>query len=158
VYIPVRILLAVVLLAASVPICIADIRRRRIPDVWSIGGAVAAFLVTLAMGRARLPENTAGAAIAFAAIRLVEQVTDGRIGRGDAKYSALIGFCLGPDGWFWALLAASLSGLVLASCLVALGKIDLDYPLPFAPLLAAGSFFSISCADQLTAAVLGRPA
>lgn len=144
-----------IVLVEAVPICITDLRERRIPDLWTIGGLLLAVLISAVFAPSGLPARLIGASVGFLPIRLLNLWTGGKIGLGDAKYSALIGAGLGVGGWFWALLAASLLGLVVGGVMMALGRMERHYRMPFGPFLAAGSLFSVLAAGPLSAAIWG---
>ncbi|HUX13133.1 MAG TPA: A24 family peptidase, partial [Spirochaetia bacterium] len=125
-----------VLAAVSIPICIIDFRERRIPDFLTLGGLVATLILGWVLAPEGLIDQFTGAAFGFWLFWILNRVTDGGIGMGDAKYSALVGAALGAVGWFWALLLSALLGSAVGGSLLATGRIDRDYRIPFAPFLA----------------------
>ncbi len=120
---------------ASVPILLADIREKRIPDLWVAAGGVAIFLVRLAGGRASWWQPLE-AFIGWGAVWLVWMASGERIGLGDAKLSALIALLLGWRGWLLAFFLASLVGTVV----VATSRRSFRGPaIAFAPFLCLGA-------------------
>ncbi len=85
---------------------------------------------------------------------LVRLVSRGRLGPGDAKLSALIGFVLGLRGWLVAMLAASFAGTAVALALIAAGRLRRSDPLAFAPFLAAGVVVALLLDGALRTALL----
>ncbi len=133
-----------VLLAAVLACGLVDLRVRLIPDVviWP-AFVLAAGLRVLALARgagpALLLEGLGTAAAAWVVLSLVRVASRGRLGPGDAKLAALMGFVLGAAGWLLALLIASASGTAMALALIALRRLRREDPLPFAPFLALGT-------------------
>ena len=138
-------------LAFGVPISIIDLRSRRIPDALSFGALALVLIETAVFHSGFLIFSVAGTVTGFAVFWAVWRVTGGKLGFGDVKYSALIGAALGPLGWFWAILAASLLGLATAASLLATRRITREFRIPFAPFLTAGCAVSIFFGPMLSA-------
>lgn len=109
-------LVGVVLALLLIAISVVDIQRFEIPDL-----ASALLIATggVAVWHLAAPwEEHAIAALAFPALLYVVGVAYLRLrgqpglGFGDVKLAAGLGLWLGPQGSVWALLAASLSGIV----------------------------------------------
>lgn len=133
----------VVLALAAVPITVTDIRERRIPDVFSLGGLAAVLVLTLAGERSLLWDFAvpvvAGAGV-FLAVRVAVR---GNLGLGDVKYSTLMAAALGIEGWLIAVFAASAAGLAFALAARFKGKFDQATRIPFAPFLTFGAAAAI---------------
>lgn len=125
-------------LAFSLPIAIVDLRRLRIPDALSLGGLVFALALTTLLSPAALPGRLAASAVACGAFFLLRRATGNKLGMGDVKYSAFMGAVLGLEGWFMAVLLASLMGLLVVMPLLAARRLKPEDRVPFAPFLAAG--------------------
>ncbi len=121
--------------AASVPILVADIREKRIPDLWVASGAVAILLVRLAGGRFSWwqPLETF---VGWGAVWVVWLASGERIGLGDAKLSGLIALLLGWRGWLLAFFLASLAGTVAVA---AFRRSARGAAIAFAPFLCLGT-------------------
>jgi len=154
----------VALLVALVICAVVDLRERRIPDIVLLPAfALVAGLWLLALfqgsGPWQLVERLCTAAGALAVFTLVRLASCGRLGSGDAKLAALIGFVLGVRGWLLALLIASAAGTVAAVALIAAGRLRRSDPIPFAPFLALGAAGALLAeplvARTLAAAVAG---
>ena len=133
-----------ILLVAVVACGVVDLRERLIPDIvlWP-AFALAAGLRLLALARGASPavllEGLGTAVVAWAVLSLVRVASRGRLGPGDAKLAALMGFVLGVAGGLVALFIASASGTAVALALIGLRRLRREDPLPFAPFLALGT-------------------
>lgn len=144
-------------LISGIPISVIDLRTRRIPDYLSIGTLVLVVAVVTVFEPSRLKLCLIGAGIGFGTFWLLSRLTGGKLGMGDVKYSAMIGAALGPTGWFWAVLSASLLGLAIVGFLLSLRTIERSSRIPFGPFLAAGSVISAVFGTALTGWMLGGP-
>ncbi len=100
-------------IAVSLGACVTDLKWRRIPNVLTLGAAVAAFLIQWAMrGSPGLWQAVAGWAIGLA-LFLPIFVLRG-IGGGDVKLLAALGAWLGPMPAVWLALYTALAGGVFA--------------------------------------------
>ncbi|MCW5828913.1 MAG: prepilin peptidase [Deltaproteobacteria bacterium] len=130
---------------AFVAISLIDFDHKIIPDSISMPG------VALVLGTSWLPGRTGtepavlgmllGAGMFWSVRELYYRMT-GRegLGMGDVKLMALAGALLGPLGVCVAILAASLTGFVVALVLIATGRAGRFTEIPFGPYLAAGTF------------------
>jgi leader peptidase (prepilin peptidase)/N-methyltransferase len=132
-----------------IPIVICDIREKKIPNLFVLLGAGLLLLKRCLVDTAYVPLMLIHTAAAFVIIAAVWFLTKGKIGLGDAKLSAFIAMAIGLFGWFVALFAAALSGLVFALWSVTLKKSGFGDPLPFAPFLALGCVFSIALKSSI---------
>ena len=135
----------IVLMGFLVPIISNDIRRKRIPDVYTIPGSLCLYLIRSLFFHHYF--IFIDAVIAYLIIMLLWFLSAGKIGRGDAKLSALIAMGTGFLGWCIAVFWASTTGLVTALILRKGNKIKKKEGIPFAPFLAAGSIISFFTKD-----------
>jgi len=142
-------------LIAGVPTAIIDARTYRIPNSLSLGSLAAVVLAVCLFYPTQIIACLAGAAGGFLSFWGINKVTQGKLGMGDAKYSAVIGAALGPVGWFWAVLGASLLGIIFAGVLHLAGSFSKSTRIPFAPFLFAGSVLSILLAAPLSGWLTG---
>ena len=102
-----------VALAISFCACITDLRRRRIPNVLTLGGAGVALLFALATGGVGgLAYGVAGWCAGFAVF--LPFFLLGGLGAGDVKLMACLGSWLGPFLAIWTAIYGALAGGVLA--------------------------------------------
>ena len=133
-----------VLAIISIPISIADVRERRIPDAWLLAGALALIVVRGLAREQVTPLGLLGPpAAGFLAFLAVRHAAGGRLGMGDVKLSALIAFAAGAAGWLVAVLLASAAGLLFALTASAAGLRKISDPLPFGPFLCAGAVTAV---------------
>jgi prepilin signal peptidase PulO-like enzyme (type II secretory pathway) len=129
--------------AFALPITVIDLRRMRIPDALSLGGAaVAAALGILSPGFSA-SAMALEALIGFGVFWAITVATGGKLGLGDAKYSVLIALSLGLYGWLTTVAVASVVGLAAGLVLVLRDRAPRDTPIPFAPFLTLGAAVTI---------------
>jgi prepilin peptidase CpaA len=93
--------------------CVCDLRTRRIPQVLTLGGAVAGLLFHLITGG----WSAGGASLVGWAIGIVIFLAPfalGGLGGGDVKLLGALGAWFGPTEAVWVALYAGSVGLVLA--------------------------------------------
>ncbi len=134
-----HILILLFFIVFSLPVCVTDIKYRRIPDWCVISGTAVLFALRLFLFKepsARLLLYIIPGPLLLMAVRLI---TKGKLGIGDVKFAAFMGIFNGFPGWFVALGFASLSGLLFALAGLGTGKLNRRSRIPFAPFLTAGS-------------------
>ena len=106
-------LVSVVVVAISAVACITDLRSRRIPNVLTFGGALAALVYhTASGGAAGLLSACGGWGVGLAIFFLPFAL--GGMGGGDIKLLAALGAWLGPAASVWLALYTGAVGGVLA--------------------------------------------
>lgn len=126
----------------SFPVCVIDIKDKRIPD-WSVFPGI----IVLSALRFFMFGDSAGEIISdmltgsllFIAVRFF---TKGNLGLGDVKFAALMGVFNSFPGWFFATATASFFGLIFALTGIFSGKLNRSSKIPFAPFLTAGSIIT----------------
>jgi prepilin peptidase CpaA len=104
---------ATIAVAVALVGCVFDLHSRRIPNVLTFGGAVAALIVSALMGGLGAVESgVAGWAVAAALWLPIYAL--GGMGAGDVKLMAAIGAWLGPATVIYAALYAAIAGAVFA--------------------------------------------
>jgi leader peptidase (prepilin peptidase)/N-methyltransferase len=117
-WLPVPLLLT----AFAVPLALADLRHRRLPDVLTLP-AYPAFLAAMAVAAAGggfdiAARATAGAVVFGGAHALVHLLSPGSLGAGDVKLAGSLGAVLAATGWPSVVLgavAAALLSIALAA-------------------------------------------
>lgn len=84
-----------------------------------------------------------GGLTAFFLFLLVALVAPGRLGGGDIKLAAFLGFLFGLPYVFWALVASALMGGVTAVLLLLTKQWHLNSRIPYAPFLCLGGLIAI---------------
>jgi len=143
-----------ILVSGLIAITGIDLDHQIIPDVLSIPGIAAGFLLSLAPGGVGWRDSLLGVLVGggvFVVIIFASTLVLGQpgMGVGDVKLGAMLGAFL---GWKLALLSVLLSVLIggpLAATLLATGRKARKDPLPFGPFLALGGLISLFSGDAL---------
>ncbi len=130
-------------LAFAVPITVMDIRQYRIPDVLTLSGILFFVVFNLARGEATPGSLALSFGVGFGLFWLIHRVSRGKMGMGDAKYSALIAVAAGLLPWLVSLFIASLAGVAFAAVMIGLFHRDRGARIPFAPFLTLGAVSAI---------------
>ncbi|MEU6642945.1 A24 family peptidase [Saccharomonospora sp. NPDC046836] len=112
-----------VVTALAVPLTLADLRHRRLPDVltlpaYPLAGAALGIAAVTGPGGALAARAMVGAVLFGAAHALVHAVAPAALGAGDVKLSGSLGGVLGATGWQALVVAAgtaAVTTLVLAA-------------------------------------------
>jgi leader peptidase (prepilin peptidase)/N-methyltransferase len=141
---PETLLPAAVLAGFLVPITIADLRRRIIPNRLTASAALVAVPVVAVADPGGAGERAVAAVVAGGAFLVVVLASRGGMGMGDAKLAGVLGLYLGPAvavAVAAALVAGTAAGVVVViRDGVAAGR---RATLPFAPFLALGAAVAI---------------
>ena len=135
------------LLALS--ITFMDIKEFRIPDYLTLGGIFVLSVLKLAFGQSSIGLLALEACLGYGLFWLIHRLTRGKLGLGDAKYSALIAVAVGIPPWFLALLAASVAGLLFAAVMMGFFGMSRRARIPFAPFLTLGAIVSVVAGRSL---------
>ncbi len=100
-----------------------DLRRRRLPNAWTLGGLLAFLAFHAGYGGAP-SAVAASAAAALAGLFLLPAWLMRAAGGGDVKMLAAAGAAAGPSGVLPLLLHTSVAGLVVALAWLAAGRAD----------------------------------
>lgn len=130
-----------------IPIVVHDVRKKRIPDTYTFTGCACLLLIRILFFHNYL--ILGDAAVGFGIIWLLWYFSGGKIGRGDAKLSAMMSLGLGLFGWVIALFWASFTGLITSVILLKMKKLKKKEEIPFAPFLAAGGLISFLTKDLM---------
>jgi leader peptidase (prepilin peptidase) / N-methyltransferase len=129
---------ALLLLALLVAITAIDLERQIIPDLLSLPGIVAGFVVGVASGRVGWLDSLLGIAVGGGLFFAIIVASGGGMGGGDMKLGAMLGAFLGWPVTLVAIFVAVLLGGALAIALLASGRRGRKDAIPFGPFLAAG--------------------
>ena len=134
---------------------VIDLRHRILPNAITLPGTVLGL--TLSVGLEPGPVDAlagaavgAGVPLAVAGVYHRVRGVEG-LGMGDVKMLAMIGAWLGWQAALLTLLLASLLGSAAGLAILAAGRGDARYPLPFGSFLAVAAFAATLVGDELIA-------
>jgi prepilin signal peptidase PulO-like enzyme (type II secretory pathway) len=134
----------VLFLLFAIPITFFDIKELRIPDVLTFGGILLFIALKLILKQESIGVLCLECAVGFGAFWLIRRMTQGRMGLGDAKYSALIAVSAGMYAWLASIFIAAVIGLLAAALLILIAKKDPKSRIPFAPFLTLGACLAMA--------------
>jgi len=146
---------AALLLAALIAITAIDLRHQIIPDLITLPGIAAGFVLNLLGGRVPWRDSLIGIAVGGGIFVIIIVMSRGGMGGGDMKLGAMLGAFLGWQLGLLALFGGALTGGIAAICLLALGRKGRKDAIPFGPFLALGGAVSLLWGDQILAWYLG---
>jgi leader peptidase (prepilin peptidase)/N-methyltransferase len=140
--------------AALVVITFIDLDHRIIPDVISLPGIGAGFLLSFFLPAVTWTESLIGLLAGGGSLYLVaigyEALTKREgMGGGDVKLLAMFGAWLGWKAVLFTLFFASLSGTLIGGGAMLLQKQGRHYAIPFGPFLAFGALAYLFFGPQL---------
>ena len=128
-----------VLVAIALPVCVIDVRRRRIPDVIVLPALALVVLLRAVWGTAGWGGVLLWAGAAGLMLLVPAIVRPDGMGMGDVKLAGLIGACLGAVA-IGAVLLALVAGAVGGAAHARLRGVSLrDATIPFGPYLLAAA-------------------
>lgn len=140
----------------SALICISfiDLEHQIIPDVISIPGIIAGFILSLLFNHVTWVSSLigiiSGGGILFIVALVFEALTKKEgMGGGDVKLLAMIGAWLGWKAVPFVILASSLAGSILGVVALLLSGKGLRTKIPFGPFLAFGAILYIFFGEAL---------
>lgn len=144
------------LLAALIAITAIDLRHQIIPDVITLPGIVAGFLVNVGTGRVTWLDSLIGIVVCGGIFLVIILASGGGMGGGDMKLGAMLGAFLGWQTGLVALLLSVLAGGIVAVALLALRRKGRKEAIPFGPYLALGGAIAVLWGNQILAWYLSR--
>ena len=127
------------------PIVVADIRYRRIPDALVFGGLILLTVRRLVFSSSPTLWFLLEGGIGFGFILVFWYLSRRKIGLGDAKLSGLVALLLGIPAWILSLFLASVAGIAYGGIRMARGTMLKTDRIPFAPFLGAGALVGFTC-------------
>jgi prepilin signal peptidase PulO-like enzyme (type II secretory pathway) len=135
---PARLLELLLFAACMAPVVWADARERRIPDLWLLLAAASLLALRLAFGTLAWAQ-LAGAAAALLLLAGVRLAFGRRLGLGDVKLAALIGFLLGLPGCLLAVFLGASGGTAYVLARHAVAGVPHSRSVAFGPFLVSGA-------------------
>jgi leader peptidase (prepilin peptidase)/N-methyltransferase len=124
--------------ACMAPVVYVDARERRIPDLWLL--LAGAGLLALRLARGTLAwDQPAGASVAVLLLQGVRLAFGRRLGLGDVKLAALIGFLLGFPGCLLAVFLGASAGTAFVLLRWAAAGVPHGRSVAFGPFLVSGA-------------------
>ena len=120
------------------PVVYVDAREQRIPDFWLLLCAAGILALRLARGALGLGQ-LAGAAVSVALLLGVRLAYGRRMGLGDVKLAALIGFLLGFPGILLAVFLGASAGTGFVLLRRAVAGVPHGRSVAFGPFLVSGA-------------------
>ncbi len=124
--------------ACMAPVVAADARERRIPDLWLLLAAAALLGLRLAAG-SLTASQLGGAAAAALLLQGVRLAFGRRMGLGDVKLAALIGFLLGFPACLVAVFLGAAAGIGFVLLRRAVAGVPAGRSVAFGPFLVSGA-------------------
>lgn len=145
-----------VLSAALIVISFIDLDHRIIPDLISLPGIAAGFLLALFGPLATVKESLIGLLAGGGSLYLVAFVYEALtkregMGGGDVKLLAMIGAWLGWKSILFTLFFASLSGAFIGGAVMLIQREGRLYAIPFGPFLAFSGLAYVFLGPELIA-------
>ncbi|HEQ72321.1 MAG TPA: hypothetical protein ENN69_07520 [Spirochaetia bacterium] len=128
----------IIMLLFLIPIALIDLKRHMIPNLLVFPGTAVLLLYKALTDLPSVPVALFHGALAFSIIFVFWLAARRKIGLGDAKLSFFLAAGAGFLEWWGMLLAASLSALLAAGVLIALGKMKRADQIPLAPFFFLG--------------------
>jgi leader peptidase (prepilin peptidase)/N-methyltransferase len=143
-------LLGIVFVLLLVPIALIDLDTRRIPNVLTGPGSLAAIAIVAIFALDQLPEHLIAGAAAGGFLLVAAIVHPAGMGMGDVKLAGMMGLFLGR-----AVAPAMFAGLIAGSLVGALiiarkgSKEGRKTAIPFGPYLAFGGLVGLFAGDAI---------
>lgn len=142
--------LGLVLVTLLVPIALIDLDHRRIPNVLTLTGAVAALAIGLATEPGDVPEELIAGAAAGGFLLLAALARPGGMGMGDVKLAGMLGLFLGREVAVALLVALVVGTLVGIAVMARRGVADgRKTAIPFGPFLALGGVVAVLAGPEI---------
>lgn len=126
----------------AIILSVIDIRIRKIPNEILIFMLVSAvFFHVVGAENITLSSHVEGLLIGLGVFLLGDIISGGKkVGKGDIKLAASIGFVVGSRVVIPTLLIAALSVSIIGGIFILKGKLQKNTPIPYAPFLMIGLF------------------
>ncbi len=128
------------MVSAAVTLTLIDAKTRLIPnELVAALLALSAGFAFLEGGLAEFPGRLVGLLVALTLFLVAMLLAGpGKVGGGDVKLAAAVGFAAGFPGVLWAVLAMALSAVLTGAAGMLTKKMGYKTPMPFAGFIAAG--------------------
>lgn len=141
--------LLLVFLAALVIVTFIDFEHQIVPDVITLPGIVIGLGASLLFRNPPLWNALLGVLIGGGIFYLVAVLSQGGMGGGDIKLTAMIGAFLGWKQVLLTIFLGTLAGSVVAILLLASGRKGRKDPMPFGPFLALAAILVLFWGEEI---------
>jgi len=131
-----------ILILIAIPISIIDIKTKKIPNKIIYPAIFIVLTLHILLFKNGIFESLILTLTGFLPFYLIRYFTKGKMGLGDAKYSALLALLLGYENWFIMIFLSSSTAVIFAVIVLKLGKMDKQSRIPFGPFLSLGAIVS----------------
>ncbi len=136
---PVDMISLMLMVSAGVVLTLIDVSIRIIPN--ELAGALLALsaaMVLLDQGLAGLPGKIVGFLVALTMLLVAMLIARGKVGGGDVKLGAAVGFAAGFPNVLMAILLMALLSAMTGGVSIRMKRMGKNTPMPFAGFLMAG--------------------
>ena len=130
----------VLLFAFLLLLALVDVQARRVPNFLIYPALIVAAVGMVVAPVRPMPHSLIGGLFAFGVFFLTWRIRPGELGGGDVKLAAFLGFVLGFPSVLWALLVATLFGVVAIYIQTTRQK---QAKFPYAPYLCLGGVVTL---------------
>ncbi len=131
------------LLTVIMPISIIDIRKQKIPDIIIYPAIIVFLVIKIWIFNDSLFTVLLLPIAGFIPFFLIWYFTKGKMGLGDAKFSAFLSLILGIEQWFLMIFLSSLFALIFAGIMLLAKKMNRSSKIPYGPFLSIGALVAL---------------
>lgn len=131
------------LLVVVIPVSLIDIREHKIPNLIIYPATILFLLIRIFIFGD--PLFLGGGLIVFGFIPffLIWYFTKGKMGLGDAKFSAFLALVLGIEKWFVLIFLSSFLALLFALTMIITKRMRRNTKIPYGPFLSLGALAAL---------------
>ncbi len=126
----------------SLILIIQDIKYLLLPDIYILLLSLSLITFDIFLNKSFILSGIKGFVSCGLFFLFIYFISSKKLGFGDVKYSAVIGYFLGLPNWIFAVIFACLSAIVFYYIGVKKQSWTKETKIPFGPFLAAGSIFT----------------
>lgn len=142
-------ILGLLLISLVIPVTVADIMYRRIPNKILFFFMPLFIMYQLIFSASTLWEALFGAAIAFFLLLVILILSKGGMGAGDLKYFTLLGFVFGVKGFLLLFFLSTLYGTIGGLIAMKVKNQGRKMTIPFGPYISLGALTVFYFGDAL---------
>lgn len=124
------------LFTVSIYLVYYDLKYKRVPNLINLF-LFLLVIISKIMDGDIFPSLLSGT-VAFLTFLIINLITKGKMGIGDAKYTSIIALYFGYEFWLYSIIYCSIYAIIISISLYLLKKIQRDTKIPFIPFLFLG--------------------